>query len=271
MLKQVVLLTMVSTFSLSATAGLFDSNDFKCGREDSVKALSDYIKDTASGSLQSNFISKGKNSYSKPMAAYQNKLNTLDVIITNVSTLDSSGKDNLSCGATISIKLPQEAVDVISDVPAKMSSITYDSGKLSNGNVTWNDVRYSIKLADNKKDILISELSNTVSYALFNTAMMATDKDEILSSNSQGKLSSAQYQYTNTDRELNDIWKELPDSARNAMKKTQLAWVQEKVTKCGKLSDIKLDTLNMQQKINIYQCQTKMTNERIAYLSGNSN
>lgn len=76
MLRKVFLLTMVSAFSFNATAGLFDSNDFKCGREDSIKALSDYIKESASGSLQSNFIARGKNSYNKPLSAYQSTLNS---------------------------------------------------------------------------------------------------------------------------------------------------------------------------------------------------
>lgn len=179
----------------------------------------------------------------------------------------------MSCGASISLKLPQDIIDVVSDVPEKMSSITYDDGRMSSSGVVWNDVRYTIKLADNKKDILISDLSeeNEVSASLFNAAMMVADKDEIINKNSLSKLSTAQYQYSESDRELNNVWKELPDSARNAMKKTQLAWVQDKVEKCGKLSDTKLDTVSSEQKMSIYQCQTKMTNERISYLSGNSN
>lgn len=272
MLKKIFLFTMASTFSFNATAGLFDSNDFKCGREDSIKALSDYIKESASGSLQSNFIARGKNSYNKPLSVYQSTLNNLGVVITNVSTLSSSGSNNLSCGATISIKLPQDIIDVVSDVPEKMSSITYNNGRMNSSGVVWNDVRYSIKLADNKKDILISDLSrNEVSASLYNAAIMVTDKDEIINKNSLSKLSSAQYQYSESDRKLNYVWKELPDSARNAMKKTQVAWVQDKVAKCGKLSDTTLDTVSSEQKMSIYQCQTKMTNERISYLSGNSN
>jgi len=271
MLKKIILLSITASISHGAHAGLFDSNDFKCGRADSITALSDYIKNDASGLLQSNFITSVKKSFSKPMDIYQNKLNTLGLVISDVSTLDSQGGGKQNCSATVSIKLPQETIDLISEVPQKLSLLTGSNGKLNNGSVTWSDIRYSIKLADNKKDILVSGLSGTnSSSSLYNVALMAVDKDNIINNNSQGKLNSVQYEYAESDRELNDVWKNLPDSARNAMKKEQIAWVNEKVTKCGKLSDTKLGSVSIQQKINILQCQTTLTNERISYLGGNN-
>lgn len=271
MLKKIILLSITASISHGASAGLFDSNDFKCGREDSIKSLSDYIKNDASGLLQSNFITNGKKSFNQSMDTYQNKLNTLELVISNVATLGSEGGGKQNCSATVSIKLPQETIDVISEVPQKLSLVTNSYGKLNNGSVTWSDIRYSIKLADNKKDILVSGLSGTsLSPSLYKVAVMAVDKDNIINNNSQSKLNSVQYEYAVSDRELNNVWKNLPDSARNAMKKEQVAWINEKVTKCGQLSGIKLDSANIQQKINTLQCQTKLTNERIAYLGGNN-
>ena len=46
--------------------------------------------------------------------------------------------------------------------------------------------------------------------------------------------------------------------------------VNNKVAKCGKIPDGKAETIPMQQRVNIYQCQTTMTNERISYLIGDN-
>lgn len=271
MYKKYLLMTAIAALSFNANAGLFDSNDFKCGREDAVKAFSDFIKNDASGLLQSNFLTKGKAYYSKSLDIYQDKLNALDVNVANVSTLDSKS-ETLYCGATVSIKLPQEVIDVVGDIPSRLSEVTGYSGKLVNGGVVWSNVRYSIKLADNKKDILVSNMDEiNTSSSMYNAVVMAADKDKIINNNSQGKLNSVRYDYEGADRDLNSVWKNLPDSSRDALKKSQVAWVGEKVIKCGKLSDAKSDAVSVQQKINIYQCQKKMTDERINYLVGNSN
>ncbi|MFZ1875129.1 MAG: lysozyme inhibitor LprI family protein [Chania sp.] len=271
MYKKYLLATAIAALSFNANAGLFDSNDFKCGREDAVKAFSDFIKSDASGLLQSNFLTNGKAFYSKPLDVYQSKLNALEVNVANVSTL-STRSETLYCGATVSVKLPQEVIDVVGDIPSKLSEIKGYSGKLVNGSVVWSNAHYSIKLADNKKDILISDLDGiNASSSMYNAVVMSADKDKIIDSNSQGKLSSVKYNYEDSDRELNRVWRDLPDSSRDALKKSQVAWVGEKAIKCGKLSDAKLDTVSVQQKINTYQCQKKMTDERINYLVGNSN
>lgn len=273
MCKKYFLLSAIVVLSFNANAGLFDSNDFKCGREDAVKALSDFIRNDASGLLQSNFITKGKMSFSRSLDVYQSKLDSLGLTIENVSTLDSgAGEKKLSCSATISIKLPQETLDVINDDPSELSLIKGYYGKIVNGSVTWGDIGYSVKLADNKKDILVSELSkNDASSAMYSAVAMAVDKDKIINNNSKSKLNTVRYDYEEADGELNSIWKDLPDSARSTLKNGQLAWVNDKAIKCGKLSDAKSDVISIQQRISIYQCQKKMTNERISYLSGNSN
>jgi len=269
MLRKVSLLTAIIMFSGAAQAGLFDSNDFKCGRDDAVKALVEYIKNDASGMLQSDFITKAKFNYDKPVSVYQNMLNSMQVTATNVST-SGGGSYGLNCSATISITIPQETLDVVSKAPNYLQYVTGGYGKVSNSGVIWNGVTYSAKLADNNKDILFSEFSRTdASAAMFNMSVLAVNKDQIISSLSQSSLSSAQSAYAYADRELNAVWKELPDSVRNSMKKEQVSWVNNKVAKCGNIPDRKSATINVQQQVSIYQCQTKMTQERISYLTGN--
>ncbi len=268
MFRKLTLLAVVGSFSSMASAGLFDSNDFKCGRDDAVKALSERITSDASGLLQSDFITKIEFNYNKPVAAYQNKLNSISVAVTNVST-GGNGSYVLSCSATVSFKMPQETIDVVSKVPDYLYSITGERGKINDGSVIWSDVSYSAKLADNNKDIIFSNFNqNDISDALFNASVLAENKEQIVRSLSQQVLDAVQSAYVAVDRKLNAVWKELPDSARNALKKEQLTWVNEKAKQCGKISDASSETIDLNQRIDIYQCQSKMTNERISYLSG---
>ncbi|WP_345830744.1 lysozyme inhibitor LprI family protein [Erwinia sp. HDF1-3R] len=271
MFRKLALLVAVGVFSNAANAGLFDSNDFKCGRVDAVKALSDYIRNDASGLLQSDFLTKNKYGYDKPVSTYQSALNSIVLNITNVST-DGSRSYGLNCRATISLKIPQETLDVVSNAPGYLRSVTGAYGKINNGSVVWNDVSYNAKLADNNKDIIFSNFSRSdISDVMFNVSVLAENKERIVKALSQSSLGQAQSNYKNADRELNALWKELPDSARNALKNEQLTWINDKVKKCGKISDASSETMDVSQRTGIYQCQAKMTNERISYLSGNNN
>jgi uncharacterized protein YecT (DUF1311 family) len=266
MFKKLSLLTVVAVFSNVANAGLFDSNDFKCGRDDAIKALADYIRNDASGLLQSDYLTKERYTYDKPIAAYQSKLNNMVIEVTNVST-SGDGSYGLNCSATLSLNIPQEAMDVVSSVPYYLRFATGKYGKINNDSVIWSGFNYSAKLADNKKDVIFSNVSGLdASDSMFNLSVLAENKDHIINTLSQDRFDSEQSAYTTADRELNAVWKALPDSARNAMKKEQVAWVKEKATKCGKLSDANSETINIKQRIGIYQCQTKMTNERSSYL-----
>ncbi|VEA64670.1 Uncharacterized protein conserved in bacteria [Serratia plymuthica] len=271
MFRKLTLLVAVGVFSSTANAGLFDSNDFKCGRDDAVKALSEHIRNDASGLLQSDVLTKSKYGYDKPVSAYQSKLDSIAIAVTNVST-GGNGSYGLNCSATISLKIPQETLDVVSNAAGYLRSVTGAYGKINNGSVVWSDVSYSAKLADNNKDIIFSNFNRTdISDVMFNVSVLAENKDQIVKTLSQGSLGEAQSAYANADRELNAVWKELPDSARSALKKEQLAWVNDKVKKCGNISDAASEAINVNQRTGIYQCQAKMTNERISYLSGNNN
>lgn len=259
------------TCTANAYAGFFSSSDdFKCGREDAVKALSDSFRSDASGLLQSDYLTKYKYSYDKPVADYQNKLNSLLVGASNVST-SGNGSYGLNCSATISVKVPQETLDVVSSDPSYLHLVTGTYGKLNNGSVVWSDVSYSAKLADNGKDVIFSHFNRTdLSDALFNISVLSINKDQVINAHSKNILDSAKLGYKNSDRDLNSTWRNLPDSAKNALKKEQLAWVNGKVAKCGTLSDAESNSIDMKHRIEIYQCQTKMTNERIDFLSDNN-
>ncbi|MCQ5839590.1 DUF1311 domain-containing protein [Escherichia coli] len=270
MFKRMMLLAVITASTGTANAGLFDSNDFKCGREDAVKTLSDYIKNDAAGLLQSDFITKGDFNYDKPVSVYQQMLNGMTVNVTNVST---SGKGNygLNCSATISVKIPQNTLDIVKKFPDYLSDITRGGGRINNDNVTWDVVKYSARLADNNKDIIFSEFSRSyISRAIYEMSVLSVNKEQIVHTYLQRELMKAQSAYAGADRELNAIWKALPDSVRNSMKKEQLAWVNSKTSKCGKLSDATSETTNIQHRVDIYQCQTRMTDERISWLTGES-
>lgn len=269
MKKSILAVSVILMFSQSASAGLFDSNDFKCGREDASDTIQKYIKDEASGVLQNTYLAKGDNSYSKPLSAYQKELDLITVSTTNVSTVKND--DNvLTCNATASFKISPETLAVIGDDPSRLYRITQGSGKVNNGNVVWKKVSYNLRLADNGKDIQVDNFSNynDITVSLYQAALMGVDKEEILNGNAQNRLLSAKNSYEQSDAILNQVWNELPDAARSSMRKAQGAWVSEKSIKCGKLSDAGLSTVAIEQRVKIYQCQTKLTQERISYLGG---
>lgn len=266
MFKKSLLLSSFLFCTVSAHAGLFGGDDFKCGREDAVKALQESIRSGAAGKLQSDYITNSSVFYGKNLQDFQDKLNTIEINSSNVSTSGGSGND-LSCKATISIKLPVETLDVVKDTPRYLSGLVVNGGALNANSVVWNDYSYGVKLADNKKDIAVTSISYIAS-ALFQADMLAVTKAEIIYNNFISKVNDAKNSYTSQDSYLNSIWKSLPDSARAAMKKEQITWVNEKALKCGKLSDANSTAIPAQKRVEIYQCQTKMTQERISFLGG---
>ncbi|EGL8255956.1 lysozyme inhibitor LprI family protein, partial [Salmonella sp. 741265063_PST] len=74
--------------------------------------------------------------------------------------------------------------------------------------------------------------------------------------------------FESRDRELNQVWKSLPASARTALKQEQRVWVTKKEQQCGKLSDAKSEAIPAEKRISIYKCQLEMTIARTAYLDG---
>ncbi|MEN4889917.1 lysozyme inhibitor LprI family protein [Erwinia billingiae] len=266
MFKKSLLLSSFLFCSLSAHAGFFGGNDFKCGRDDAVKALPDSIRTGAAGMLQSDYMTNSSDFYSKNILDFQGKLNTIGINVSNVSTSGGKGND-LRCIATVGIKLPAETLDVLKEFPKYLSSFVANGGAINSDSIVWSNLTYNIKLADNKKDIAVTNVEY-ITRSLKQAAILAVTKDEVINKNFNYKVSDAKHDYTTQDAYLNTVWKNLPDSARASMKKQQVAWVNEKAVKCGKLSDANSIETPAQKRIEIYKCQTEMTLNRIAFLGG---
>ncbi|TKK16285.1 DUF1311 domain-containing protein [Enterobacter cancerogenus] len=262
-------------FSLNATAGLFDSTpEFKCGREDSVAALQGKIRNDAISKLQEAYLTSPQKFYGKPLKNYLDKANQIAIVMENVTTKTFKSEDlSRQCTAKISLTLPPELLSVMTTFPDKVGSISRGKGKVLNDRVQWENYNYSIALADNNKDIAVSYEytdSDYIAEALFNISLFALNKDDLENADLKNKLSTSAYYYSDSDRHLNDIWKGMPESVRASMKKEQTAWITEKARKCGKLSDASSESTPLKTRISIYQCQTKMTDERVRYLGGES-
>lgn len=265
---------ILAVFNMAnAQAGLFDSSsDFRCGREDAIKAVQRYIKDTASSTLQSDSLTNSSILRNKPEGVYLDKLSTTAVTVFGVSTTSKSSDTELYCQASVSVKLLPEVLAVIQAIPDELRKIKYGRGDFYNGSIVWKMYDYRIKLADNKKDILvIDRMNDQASTVLYRTTVLAENKDEIINEKNISKLKDAQSNYKKADSELNALWKEMPDSVRASMKASQLAWVKEKTAKCGKISDALSEMRNTQDRLTIFECQTRMTNERISLLGGGIN
>lgn len=260
------------SFACSANAGFFGSSSdeektpFKCGREDAISALVDTMRDEASTRLTSLYgipTSRGKKEQ------YRAKLMTLPVTISGVSTTSESG-NSLSCIATIKMTVPTELNELADKTPRVYSNYIAVSNALDKGGeLTWKNIHYSIMLADNGKDISVNtDGISTPMASLARSATLAVDKDDILKQYDPANIVLAKSEYTEADNELNKIWKAIPPSFRTSMKYSQVDWIYQKEDKCGTIQQANSDSAVVPDRVNIFQCQTGMTKERIKYLGG---
>lgn len=260
---------VLSVVSLNAHAGFFSSSDdFKCGREDALQAVQKSIKESASEILQSKYISSGRTSfYNKPVEEYQKEIDGLQVSFSNTSTSEQRSSSFMNCTSTISVKVPAASLNLSQELPHQFSLLKVGGASLLNGSLVWKNYSYQIKLADNKKDIIVGDM-NSMPQAVYNTAWLSVNHDNILSDDLKNKLNNMRYSYADSDRELNDIWKSLPVSLRTSMKASQQEWVKLKAQKCGSLSEAQSEQGDLKAKIATYSCQIGMTEERINFLGG---
>lgn len=265
-------ITALITFTCAANsyAGFFSSSDeFKCGRDDAVKALQQYIRDGASEMLQHDSIQNAKILLNKPVNVYSEKMNSITVDVKGASTIGTTSPTEVSCKAKVSILLPQESIDVIHAIPEQIARLQSGQESFYNNAVIWKDYSYNLKLSDDKKDISVTDLmKDSASSELYFITLSSVNKNELIDKNNDIKIKVAQNEYNEADTELNILWKNMPDSIRASMKSSQLAWVKDKAVKCGKISDATGNTADIATKVNIFNCQTKMTNERITILGG---
>ncbi|WP_339435772.1 lysozyme inhibitor LprI family protein [Pseudomonas sp. EL_65y_Pfl1_R32] len=189
------------------------------------------------------------------------ELGSISVSLIDVSTTDIINQGaKLYCSASITVQIPQKTMGVIKEIPKLAEGVENDYGKLYSGSVSWSKFRYRIEL-DDYKNIRVEPVDFNVSWALYRMVSLSVNKDEYILKNSLEK-------YHDEDALLNNIWMSLPASTRAMNKTAQREWIKEKVKKCGKISDATSETKNIQERIDIFKCQTSMTVDRVSLLSG---
>jgi len=270
-MKAVKILSGMSLFifSISAQAGFFgQSDDFKCGREDAIKAVQNTLRETASATLQTEFITSPA-LFSQPQGSYLNILESIPIDISNISTIGS--KDSIaSCTATVSIKFPEETLAVVAIAPKFFNQLVNRDNAFNKGGVVWKSHTYIIKLADNKKDIIVNGIDD-ISSVLRNSVWLAASKEKIINDENQERLNKAKQKFDNIDAHLNMIWRDLPDAVRASIKTAEAKWVNEKAIACGNINDANLNTFPIESRIKIFECQAEMTSKRVDFLSHTSN
>ncbi|UAN16689.1 lysozyme inhibitor LprI family protein [Enterobacter asburiae] len=268
-MKKIASVLSFLVVSVSAHAGMFgDSGDFKCGRDDAVKAVQDTLRDDASAKLQTEFITE-PDIFSQPRNSYSTALANIQADVRGVSTT-SQNENGTTCTATISVTLPDNALIAATKIPGLFDEYLQESGVFSNGHVTWKNYSYRIRLADNKKDITVSDMDN-IAAVMTKTAWASVNKDQLINQVNAQALAAVRTEYESQDARLNAVWKDLPDAVRAAMRTEQLNWVSAKTRQCGKISDTQLESLPIERRAEIFKCQTQMTTQRIDFLSDNSN
>ncbi len=270
MLRKIIPLILMAT-PLVTYAGLFNSApELKCGDVDAVVAAKDWIYNDALGHLQHDYLSDSSLFFGLPQSDYEQQLRAIPVQLSDIVTQSSSSEVRRNCSAKVSAAIPQATLDFLKVLPDTLKEITQGYGQVLNNQVVWKDFTYDIQLADNNKDIIVtpSQSAYTTTSSIYYMATMAVSKDSIIKKKNDSEVYAAAEAYSGVDRELNEVWKMLPDSARAALKKEQQTWVNQKSQKCGKLSDAQSETLPAAQRISIYQCQSRLTDKRIEYLGG---
>lgn len=247
-----------------ASAGFFDSKEekppFKCGREDSVLAVTEALRDSA--------LSKMSVSADK-LERFQKQVAIVPISISDVSTTGGSTQE-LKCIATVSMTVPAELKELSVKAPEVFSEFIREShGLYKNGDLSWKNISYEIRLADNEKDISV-DFGETyyAPMSLASSSYLAIKRDEIIKSNDPSRVTIAKQSYEVEDAHLNEIWKSIPTSFRSSMKDEQITWIWEKESKCGKIESADLAGLSISGKVERYECQAEMTKIRAKYLSG---
>ena len=247
-----------------ASAGIFDSKEeklpFKCGREDSILAVTEALRDSALSKMS---VSSDK------LERFQNQVATVPISISDVSTTGGSAQE-LKCIATVSMTVPAELKELSEKVPEVFSEFIREGhGLYKNGDLSWKNISYNVRLADNEKDISVA-LGETyyAPMSLAKSSYLAITKNEIIQRNDPSRVTIAKQAYEVEDARLNKIWKAIPVSFRSSMKNEQVSWVWDKENSCGKIESANDTNLSISSKVELYECQTEMTKTRIKYLSG---
>lgn len=268
MFNKIVLTCSLSLFSFSSHAFFFDS--MKCSNSVAVEALKKGIYSKASSSMQAHYITDRTDFFSKDISVFLEKMYQLDVAVSNVVTRDN--KNNvLYCEASITVKLPDDILAFIQEKPEKFFLFVEGRGAFADNRVSWKNSQYSLNVADNKKEVVLSSLSERTTGApevLNAIAIFSETLDDRRRLEADVTMNDAKSRYFMLDRRLNDTWKGFSDAVKKSMRNEQNSWIKSKESECGKLADTERETVNPETKIAILVCQSDMTEKRINYLGG---
>lgn len=137
---------------------------------------------------------------------------------------------------------------------------------LADGLITqriYYDIEYK-----NDKDFNIDIFEpNMVSATIFGVAWFEVNSDDITKKIKEGKYQYASNEYKAADKELNAVWNGFSVAIKKQLMHDAKLWVSDKNKICGKVEGLEKSKIPLNEKTSIYQCQTKMTLQRIGVLS----
>lgn len=108
---------------------------------------------------------------------------------------------------------------------------------------------------------------NMVSATIFGVAWFKVNSDDITKKIKEGKYRYVSNEYKTADKELNAVWNGFSVAIRKQLMHDAKLWVSDKNKICGKVEGLEKSEVFLSEKISIYECQTKMTLQRIDVLS----
>lgn len=128
-------------------------------------------------------------------------------------------------------------------------------------------VIYDANLKNDTEAVINIFEPNMVSATIYAIAWFAKNADDIAQNIEEGKYQDVIKNYNSADSQLNAIWDDFSETAKQSLKSDARKWILEKNRICGNVDDLNNNHLPLSEKIPVYECQTKMTLQRIDALS----
>lgn len=109
--------------------------------------------------------------------------------------------------------------------------------------------------------------NDQVSLSIYGVAWFKQNIDDVKAEIAQNSYIDAYSNFTNKDRDINEIYNHLPSLIQERVRGDMRQWIKEKNDKCGKIESLSHNDVSTTEKINVYKCQTEMTEKQIEVLT----
>lgn len=109
--------------------------------------------------------------------------------------------------------------------------------------------------------------NDQISRSIYAVAWFQQNIDDVKAEITQNEYLEAYSLFTSKDRDINEIYNNFPAIIQERLRNDMRKWIKEKNDKCGKIESLSHNDVSTTEKINVYKCQTEMTEKQIEVLT----